>query len=604
MKENTKEQIRNRMIKKAASLWDVPVNEIGDSFDPVISLLLTACASELEKLSADIDDSHVRITERLIQLMTPLSVFDTKPAHSVVNCESIEAETIITPEHQLYYKKKPDSGSVSKEYQDIFFSPTQKTKLLDARLKYLFTGNKLFTFSEQKQKELTDVLSKETSDKSVLFLGIESDQISLNLNDVSFYFEHLGVAESELFYHHLHNASWYIGEEKINTIQGYYNSNEVDSIDLDAIFNGIASKIHTISREVNSFYQKHFVTLKTSKKVDRFPHYPELEKLDPSKQKLLWIKVEFSSVIGAKFLEQLYCSINSFPVLNRKENYFSYQMKSFVDIIPVLSEDPFLDIKSIKNSNGKMYKLERTAMDSSLKGGYFVRSSNVGKLDSRKAKEYIVHLLELLKDESAAFTFLNHEFLQNNLSTLNQTIALIEKKVEEVASNTSYTNYVYLSPYSNNENITVSYWTTNGVDANHIKSGRTLEVYKGANLQPKSCYFLRPVFGGSDGLTMKQRLRAYRRVSLTNNRVITEEDLKAVCYELYGDNISKIEVKKGFTTDLSINKGVIQCIEIIMTRGKNVTLQSYEWDYLNENLLSVLKKQAVNIFPYKITIID
>ncbi|GAL64978.1 hypothetical protein JCM19300_2207 [Algibacter lectus] len=93
-------------MKKAASLWNIPANEIADSFDPIISLLLSACASELEKLSGDISDSHIRVTERLIQLMTPLSTFDVKPAHTIAYCESLEPKTIITPEHQLYYKKK------------------------------------------------------------------------------------------------------------------------------------------------------------------------------------------------------------------------------------------------------------------------------------------------------------------------------------------------------------------------------------------------------------------------------------------------------------------------------------------------------------------
>lgn len=611
MSDYTKEQIKNRMMKKAASLWDIPVNEIGDSFDPLISLLLSACASEIEKLSGDINDSHIRITERLIQLMTPLSIFDTKPAHSIINCESIEPVTTITPEHQLYYKKRTASGSVYKEYKDVFFSPIQKTKLLDARLKYMLTGNKLFTFSELKTKDLTEVLDKEFSiDNQTLFLGIESNHGSLDLNDISFYFEHLGIAGSELFYHHLCNASWYIGEESISTIQGYYNSDDVDKIDLDAIFNGVASKTNTICREVNAYYEKHFITLQLEKKIDKTPDYPELKKLKTSKHKahisndIVWIKIKFSSIIGSKSLEQLFCAINAFPVINRKWNHFNYHLKNFINIIPVLSEDPFLDVKSIENSNSKTYKLERTIMDDSQKGSYFVRSSNVGKLDSRKAKSYIIHLLELLKDESAAFTFFNHEFLQNNLNTLNQTIALIEKKIDEVADNSNYTNYIYLSPYSKNENISVTYWTTNGIDANHIKSGRSLEVYKGANLKPKSCFFLRPVFGGSDGLTMEQRLQAYRRVSLTNNRIVTEEDLKTLCYELYGNNITRVDVKKGFTTDISLNKGLLQCIEIIMSRSKNVTLQPYEWDYLKENLLSTLKKQSVNIFPYKVIVKD
>ncbi|WP_159020851.1 type VI secretion system baseplate subunit TssF [Algibacter sp. L3A6] len=609
MSYTTKEDIKNRMMKKAASLWNIPANEIADSFDPIISLLLSACASELEKLSGDISDSHIRVTERLIQLMTPLSTFDVKPAHTIAYCESLEPKTIITAEHQLYYKKKTTSQRLAQGYKDIFFTPTQNTKLLDARVKHIVTGNKLFTFSDKKSKDLAQMLGNEFDlEAGTLYIGLESEHKNLDLNDVSFYFEYMGVANKDLFYHHLSNATWYLGDQKINTIDGYYNSEELDRITLENILDGNTSKASTLCGEINKYYQKHFVTLKLPNKVEDFPDYPELQNFKNPKNDaflgsdLLWLKVEFSSIISSKALEQLYCSINAFPVLNRKWNNISYKMKDFIDIIPILSEDPFFDVKSIENANGKTYKLEAENVDEVYKGTYFLRSANVGKLDSRKAKEYIVHLLELLRDESAAFKFFNHEFLQNNLNTLNQTIALIEKKANEVVDSSLHTNYVYLNPFTSSENINVTYWTTNGEEANHIKARKSLEIYKGPNLKTKSSYFLRPVFGGSNSLTMEQRIEAYRRVTLTKNRIVTEEDLKAVCYELYGKNIKHIEVKKGFMTDLSITKGILQCIEIILIPSENGNLKPYEWDYLNENLLSILKKQAVNIFPYKIVI--
>ncbi|KZS38939.1 hypothetical protein AWE51_15265 [Aquimarina aggregata] len=610
MSKNTKEYIKNRMMKKAASLWDVPVNEIGDSFDPLISLLLSACASELEKLSGEIDDSHIRITERLIQLMTPLTAYTTKPAHGIAYCESIEPETIISTENQLYYKERQVESKSGKQ-KNIFFSPTQKTKLVDARVKSIITSNKIFSFPEKKTKELAQIFdSKLTLENDTLYLGIEADHKNVDIKDVSFYFEYLGITDGELFYHHLRNASWYVGEQKLEVIDGYYNSNEIDQIDLDAIFNGTASKTNNICVEVNEFYKKHFVTIQSQKKISDFPDFPEIHELKKAQndidieEDLKWIKIKFSSVLGVKSLEQLFCSINTFPVLNRKSNNLTYQLKNFINIIPVLSEDPFLEIKSIENSNGESYKLEHMNNDNGYKGSYSIRNSNVGKLDSREARQYIINLLELLKDESAAFTFFNHEFLQNNLNSLNQTIALLEKKIEEISDDSVYKNYVYLNPFSKNESISLTYWTTNGEDANHIKSGKNLDIYKGSNLKSKSSYLVTSSFGGSSNLTMEERLQAYRRISLTKNKIVTEEDIKAVCYELYGKNIEKVEVKKGFTTSISLNKGLIQCIEIIMTPSKDVNLYPYEWEYMNVNLLTTLKKQAVNIFPFKIVIKD
>ena len=44
------EQIKNRMIKRASRMWGYSELESESAFDPVLELLLSACASELEKL--------------------------------------------------------------------------------------------------------------------------------------------------------------------------------------------------------------------------------------------------------------------------------------------------------------------------------------------------------------------------------------------------------------------------------------------------------------------------------------------------------------------------------------------------------------------------
>jgi len=53
----TKTEIKNRMIKKAAELWGVSPYDIESSFDPVVSLLMGACASELAKISNELTGS-------------------------------------------------------------------------------------------------------------------------------------------------------------------------------------------------------------------------------------------------------------------------------------------------------------------------------------------------------------------------------------------------------------------------------------------------------------------------------------------------------------------------------------------------------------------
>ncbi|WP_241491399.1 type VI secretion system baseplate subunit TssF [Lacinutrix mariniflava] len=104
--KNTKEQIKNRMLKKAATLWGVPANEIEMSFDPLVALLISACASEIEKISGEINESQTRITEKIIQLMTPETVYGPKPAHSIMSSQPSEDRVAVSSETLFYYKKK------------------------------------------------------------------------------------------------------------------------------------------------------------------------------------------------------------------------------------------------------------------------------------------------------------------------------------------------------------------------------------------------------------------------------------------------------------------------------------------------------------------
>src|SRR5690606_38637322 len=126
MRDNSKEEIRNRMMKNAAALWGVPANEIDMSFDPIVALLISACAAEIEKIASEVDESQTRITEKIIQLMTPEFVFGARPAHAVLYTEPIDGVLKIKPEYLFSFKKKVSYKNIADNFKDIYFSPLQE----------------------------------------------------------------------------------------------------------------------------------------------------------------------------------------------------------------------------------------------------------------------------------------------------------------------------------------------------------------------------------------------------------------------------------------------------------------------------------------------
>lgn len=610
MKENTKEEIRNRMLRKAATLWGVPANEIEMSFDPIVSLLITACAAEIEKISGEIDESQTRITEKIIQLMTPEYIFGARPAHSILYTEPIDPVLNIKSEYLFSFKKKRSYKNVSENFKDIYFSPAQEFNLVNANIKYIATGNLISEINKSKQLQTVFKSDKRSSLlHSTLYLGIVSNEVELSFKDVSFYFEQQDVKLGSVFYHHLKNAQWYINDKKIKTNHGFFNSEKTNQIKLNSIFNKTSNKTHNIQDLVRNNYSRHYVTIKEPLKgaSHKESSFEELNKIiDENKIKLednvRWVKIVFPRVVSNNMLESVYCSLNAVPVINRKINSFTYQMKEFIDIIPIKTEDLFLDLKSITNTNGKTYKSESKDDSSSEKGTFTIRTDNIGKLDHRKAKEYVTHLLELLKDESASFSFFNNDFLFKNLKTLNQLISLLENKVSEITNEITETNYITLKPFKKKETLLIDYWTTNGDEGNNIKSGSLLKVYNGVGIKQKSSMLLATSNGGKSDLTMNERLNAYRRSLLSRDRIVSKEDVKALCYEMYNDKITEVNVSKGYTTDIALNKGLLQCVNIELVPNKKIKTEQSEWDVINNNLLLYLEKHSVSVFPYKIII--
>jgi len=557
---NKKEQIKSRMLKNAASQWGIPANEIEMSFDPIISLLLGACASEIEKVSNKINESESRVTEKIIQLMTPDTIFGPKPSHSIMRTLPTEDSIIVDTNFLFSYKKK-NTEKASNNFREVFFSPIQDFKVVKASLNYMVFGSQISEVDET--KELTTLFrsNKEFIDKSTLYLGITSESKSISLKDSSIYFELQDLEVSTLFYHHLKNAKWFVNEKEVKVESGFGNDETLT--ESNYLLDEDSGKVANIIDEVKNNYSRYFITIKdnfeTKKEIpDAFNETISNHKIAID-ENTFWLKVVFPRVIDESIIKTIYCALNSFPVVNRRLEEFSYQLKEFVNIVPIITSNLFLDIKSITNLENKKYKLLNRNISNNKKGIYSLRTDNLKKIDNRKAKEYIIHLIELLKDESASFSYLDNDFLQSNLK---------------------------------------SFWNTDGSFANNIKYGSVLKNYKAVDLDQKSTSLVTSTYGGRNSLNMQERLQAYRRTLVSRDKIVTKEDIRLICFEFFGDKIKAVKIKNGYTIDVALNKGIINCIEIILTPNSNLEIDAFEWDFIKNNLLLFLEKKATSVFPF------
>ncbi|QWX84229.1 type VI secretion system baseplate subunit TssF [Cellulophaga sp. HaHaR_3_176] len=628
MEQYTKKQITRDMLRQASELWKIPLDDNQSNFDPLVVMLINACAGELEKLHGRYKDMSVSITESLVELMEPDYGRSAMPAHGIVKFSPKLEESLLQENQQLLINLKNDISNFKKNQRstlpDCFFSAIDTYPLQNASVDYLITGNSIYDLGlpgrNIQRSEIESSLST-----SCVYIGITTHNNTIDFANLPIYLKAKG-SDSDLFYHYLKTATWWLGNVQLNTETGLTNNSLKLKRSLENGYHASKTKTHNISDNVDRFYQKNYITLKDNKKIvfdsDKAaevlqntnveaPIYPELEVVLENNDldhegNIFWIKVEFNSIIPASVLHNLFVSINSYPVVNRRKLKVTYQMKDYINIIPIIVDKPFLDIQSIENIKGKKYYPQQIQNaidgDSGVKGSYIIYDHGLGKLEQRRAKEQVVHLLELLQDESAAFTFMNQEFLKSNLEKLDKLLATLDQKMAESRSSDAQTHYLRINPYDLNEHLILTYWVTDGELANGIGVGNELYPYQDDYSLLNGGSFLTTTQSGSDGYDHKERLARYRSKTLSGDRIVTKEDIKTFCHVHYGKVISDVVIKQSTTLQIARNKGRVPCIDIILIPSREHPITDENWEYLNNDLLHHLRHRSLNILPYIIKI--
>ena len=601
------------MIRNASKLWGFQDTMTESSFDPLVGMILGALSGELAKLSAEINTTEARLLEKLVELLTPEPITGPVPAHALMRAKPVESVFTIDPYYQFFLNKKyMVPGEHTTEEKPVFFTPTGTYKLLDGRLKYLVAGTKIFEFGEELYKEVIAVArAGKIYNTSELWLALDFDDTVDSLDGLSVCFDLHNEAYEKSFYEALAKGKWTLNNKPVKFTQGSGDEeNQEDT--LESVLKKELDITARLCSHINRFYKRNFFTLangsSTLRNAGHEEKYPvwlndvflpdDLENIETN---LSWIKVEFPQVLPAELFDDLFCSINCFPVFNRHLNEFTQSSREFLNVIPLITDEVFLDMKRVSSNNGKSYTVKSLSSINEVENGtYIIRNGGVGRFDSRNAAEIVNYLLELLRDESASFAILGADMIASNLKELNQTITRLENRLKESNIVKEATVYLLLKSHPSDETLFIEFWTTNGKFANNLKSGEKLLIYDGSDLWPETVTFVTPTLGGRESMDTEQRINAYRKSLLSHGRVVTKEDIKALCMDHFGNRLKSVEIKKGMQTGQTTDSGFIQTLDVCITLAKTPEpADSEELQFLKKDLLTKLEAQSANILPYR-----
>lgn len=609
------------MMQSAARFWGLPDTDTDASFDPLVSLLMGACATELEKINGEIENSRSRVLERLVQLLSPEALTGVLPAHAIVYALPAEKSCTINPEDQFYISKRfvPVQDEVQAPPKDIYFSPVGNFMLHKAVVKYKATGNKILPAGLAVTNTQPLVInSDQRLPDNQLWLGIEAKELSLN--GLRFYFDTVQQSPKKLFFEQLPKADWYVQEVKIDHYSGYpVNKTLENYFDIEAVLNRDISATEKTDKHIHQFYIHQFITLndqgnKIGKNFKKsvLPAaitnvFTEQELKGINANELYWICIDFPENISSSLLEEIVISTNCFPVVNRHLYDINYRLREYINIIPLQSEEAFFDLYTITDQQGRLLHLKNGKEGDEDDFSILLRYGGVGRFDNREAAEIVDKLIHLLREETAAFSVLGNDFLQNELTGLQQTINKLEQQIyfkQLLKGNTPYL-IINNNQSDGSKTIYIKFWSSDGASANLIKAGTPLSVYSSSQFESGTAKLVTTSQGGRNKLNDSEKVLAYKSALLSKQKLITNEDIAAFCRMRLALIDANVEIKKGFTVLPGQVHGLIRTLDVhilLNQKDNNSLLEKGTTDFWQKDLETAIVQHSNFFIPVRVFI--
>jgi hypothetical protein len=616
----SKEAIASRMFRNAARFWGLNDTNM-DNFDPLVRLLIEACAVEVYRIDNEMASLQRSMTERLAGLLIPEAHVQPRPAHAVIHAAATDEYMYVALEAQFLHQKRVASvaNGPLDTLMDVFFSPAGRFKTISGDVAIVANGSNVYRLSDLQQKEtFLHTTSGKSFAQGEVWVGIDVPP-GIDITDLSFFVDLKNTPNRSRYLSMLRHLKASCNDQPIALERGLSQTSFEDH---QLYFEDALEELYInrrLEKQINRIYCDNFLTISNSGNdflkapaESLFSRYPasfeqmlSRTDLDLFDKKLLWVRLQFPPEYTGSVLDDMTVAINCFPVVNRHINELSYRLNSYFNIIPLLSSEQFFAVKAVEGTvtgpNGRSdyvyYPFDQ--YNDQDKGIYTVRVGDLERFDSRNAAEYLNFLIELLRDESRAFAAFGQDFMATAIKDLNQNIGLIDQKVRQNLHLLQTTpTYLLINPLQENDTIFVQYWTSNGAAGNGIRSNTPMDLYEGSAFKKSGLVLMTQTSGGMDKLENTEILKTFKSVLLSRGRIVTASDIKNFCAAYLQGNASNIVVEKGVGISPMPNQGLMPVVKVKITpAGSNAEM---DWERVKMELVAELEHNSAADINYAI----
>ncbi|AKD55113.1 type VI secretion system baseplate subunit TssF [Spirosoma radiotolerans] len=607
-----RERVKTRMLRRAADLWGYAEADL-DSFDPLVALLIEACAMEFERMAVDVGNTQTRLLDRLAKVLHPEPDV-ARPAFGVAQVRSVEPQATVSPTTQLGYKRTPTTRTDPASTTETYLSPVGTYPIVDGAIRYIATTEALYRIDEATQK--TPVAQRQgvpvVLPYQFLWLGLELADNLPSLEGLSFFFD-WPADESQVDYWALPaQSSWRLAGQELLVQPGLFHT--ATAAPAGSLLANVFDGMGNVEKQAVLAYDRHFVTITgaptfKSSGLQR-QLYPASvgqwfadRDLRVLKEPLWWIEIQLPHTVSPQVLTGMSVGMNCFPVMNRRLHRITYRLQQNLNIIPLETDRCFLAMRDVRTSQNRQLTAIPLGNLSDMAPDSYTVQYGVSRFDERDARQTLINLQDLLHDESASFAALGEDFLTSVIRELNQALARLEAKVDQKTRKRDTIPYLIIKPKQPGDTVFIEYWTSEGDAANRLPIGSRLSPYADNSLRKDGGFLMTTTTGGRERPNESEKIIQYKRALLTRNRIVTLEDARAVCQAELGVHLQSSRVERTFRVDTQPGNGFQRCIRVSLKPSAMSPYSPTDWQQQARLLQISLEQQSVAALPYEVIVV-
>ena len=596
----SKESVKARMLQNATKVWGLKSPQ---SLDPFVKLLIDAFSTEVFKANNEIQTVNARILEKLAKLLTPSIYTHPIPAHAVAFTQPYDSTEVLLEHTEFFFRKQMTSTvkSESDKQLNIPFTPVGNVRINKVHTSVMFVGNTCYSIDDRFNKIPIARFNGRPEDYRKVTVGVDVSKY------VSEYFpKYMSIFCSNPAFEHLdfvYKLLPYITVSSngnplfVREGLSYLTESAPDGYEQMFKEQSIRSKV---IEDIKSIYRHKFIEVtglssslfsepgQLPQNLDFLANKEEIVKYIANKR-YLWLTFEFPPQFSAEILDNFSFVLNAFPIYNRGWKKTEYSLDIMGNNIPLVTDEGehFLYVDEVQDGDGRKYtEIPFTPADDLKKGLYTVRKGGMERFTSRNAVDMIANVLELTRDEIAAFSLLNRDNVKGVLSEMSDKMKSMVQKVNNAKRNIRQElNYVIMEPVEKTDHTYASFWITHCTLANHMRPGTELSN----QLKSQTVVLLTETLGGAEEQKGTDSIQAYKYALTTRDKIISLEDVKNYCRMILKDELREVRVKRGTMISNKPKEGFVRTVEVeIVPQNYSFYGRAY-W----ENMANITRNQII-----------